>query len=209
MLFAGSKNSSNMASAGNGVVVNANGDGLEKGVAGEMANFSIYSIPGKEKFVQTNCSVAFEGPSKPEIKFTSKDMTVNCDWCPKLPGSYKIYVRYEGNEIKGSPFMCKVTGGEAIVEQQIKKVKVGGNALTNGRTKLTNEITIDTRATDIIGGLSVSMEGPDKPEINFKKNEKDGTMLLTYKPNIAGAYKLHLKFQQFAIPGSPFSINVK
>lgn len=66
-----------------------------------------------------------------------------------------------------------------MAQEQLKKVKVTGKALTDGRTKLTNEITIDTRQTDIIGGLSVSMEGPDKPEINFKKNEKDGTMLLT------------------------------
>lgn len=45
------------------------------------------------RFVQTNVSVAFEGPSKPEIKFTTKEMTVNCDWVAKLPGNYKIYVR--------------------------------------------------------------------------------------------------------------------
>lgn len=59
--------------------------------------------------MQTDCSVAFEGPSKPEIKFVSKEMTVNCDWVPKLPGNYKIYVRYQDKEIKGSPFMCKVS----------------------------------------------------------------------------------------------------
>ena len=77
--------------------------------------------------------MAFEGPSKPEIKFVSKEMTVNCDWVPKLPGNYKIYVRYQDKEIKGSPFMCKVVGGEEVVKDQIKKVKVSGKALTDGK----------------------------------------------------------------------------
>lgn len=210
MLFARPKEpKASNTSATTMAVVNANGEGLEKGVCGENLQFSIFSIPGKEKFEQTSVSCAFEGPSKPEIKFVGKDMTVNCEWTPKLPGNYKIYVRYNDNEIKGSPFTCKITGGEEVAQAEIKKVKVVGKGLTEGRTKLTNEITIDTRNTLIIGGLSVSMEGPDKPEINFKRNEKDGTMLLTYKPSVAGTYKVHIKFQEWPLAGSPYSINVK
>lgn len=50
--------------------------------------------------------------------------------------------RYEDKEIKGSPFVAKVTGGEDIAKEQLNKIKVTGKALTDGRTKLTNEITI-------------------------------------------------------------------
>ena len=43
-----------------------------------------------------------KGPSKPEIKFiTCKDGSVECNWTPKLPGEYKIFVRYEDKEITG------------------------------------------------------------------------------------------------------------
>lgn len=52
-----------------------------------------------------------KGPSKPEIKFiTCKDGSVECNWTPKLPGEYKIFVRYEDKEITGSPFKCKSIG---------------------------------------------------------------------------------------------------
>lgn len=53
-------------------------------------------------------SIRPSGPSKPEIKFiTCKDGSVECNWTPKLPGEYKIFVRYEDKEITGSPFKCK------------------------------------------------------------------------------------------------------
>ena len=190
--------------------VTASGDGLVKGETSQTLTFNIVGTPGEkgEKFNATSCSCAFEGPSKPEIKFSSSNLTVTCEWVPKLPGNYKIYVRYEDKEITGSPFLCKVTGGEEAAAAEGEEIKCAGPALTNGRTKLTNEIIIDTRQSAIIGGLSVSMEGPAKPEINFKKNEKDGTMILTYKPDTAGQYKLHLKFADIHVPGSPFPINV-
>ncbi|RWS25249.1 Cheerio / Filamin-A/C -like protein, partial [Leptotrombidium deliense] len=123
------------------------------------------------------------------------------------PGSYKIYVRYEDKEITGSPFLCKVTGGEELAKQQVAKIKCSGNALKEGKANLTNEIVVDTKESGIIGGLSVSMEGPAKPEINFK-NSNGGVLILQYKPSVPGQYKLHLKFQEIHVPGSPFPIRV-
>lgn len=192
--------------------VTASGDGLTSGTAATTLTFTIVGPPPTDKdgakFDPTSCSCAFEGPSKPDIKFSSSNLVVTCDWVPKLPGTYKIYVRYSDAEVKGSPFTCKVTGGDELAEAESKKIKVSGKGLTEGRTKLTNEIVIDTRNTLIIGGLSVSMEGPAKPEISFKKSEKDGTFVLGYKPDTAGDYKLHLKFNDKHVPGSPFAIKV-
>ena len=61
---------------------------------------------------------------------------------------------------KGSPFTCKITGGDELAEAESKKIKVSGKGLVEGRSKLTNEITIDTRSTLIIGGLSVGESQP-------------------------------------------------
>lgn len=186
----------------------ANGPGLSSGKAGEPCKFTILSPPGSSKFNPASCSVAFEGPSKPEIKFvTNKDGTVECTWTPKLPGNYKIYVRYEDKEISGSPFLCKITGGEELAKQQVGKIKCSGAALKEGKTHVTNEIVVDTKESGIIGGLNVSMEGPAKPEINFK-NTSGGILILQYKPTQPGNYKLHLKFQEIHVPGSPFQIKV-
>jgi len=186
----------------------ANGPGLSSGKASEPCKFVILSPPGQFKFNPASCSVAFEGPSKPEIKFvTSKDGNVDCSWVPKLPGTYKIYVRYEDKEINGSPFTCKITGGEDLAKQQVSKIKCSGTALQEGKIHVTNEVIVDTKESGIIGGLNVSMEGPAKPEINFK-NTSGGILILQYKPSAVGNYKLHLKFQEIHVPGSPFAIKV-
>lgn len=195
--------------------VSVSGDGLTSGVAGETLTFTIVGTPPADKdapkFDPTSCSCAFEGPSKPSIKFSSSNLVVTCEWVPKLPGTYKIYVRYADAEVAGSPFTCKVTGGDELAEAEAKKITVkgkDGKNMAEGRSKLTNEIIIDTRQSLIIGGLSVAMEGPAKPEISFKKNEKDGTFILGYKPDTPGDYKLHLKFNDKHLPGSPFPIKV-
>ena len=186
----------------------ANGPGLTSGKATEPCKFVILSPPGASKFNPASCSVAFEGPSKPEIKFiTGKDGNVDCSWIPKLPGSYKIFVRYEDKEISGSPFSCKITGGEDLAKQQVGKIKCSGAGLKEGKIHVTNEVIVDTKESGIIGGLNVSMEGPAKPEISFK-NTSGGILVLQYKPTTVGNYKLHLKFQEIHVPGSPFAITV-
>ncbi|XP_074594915.1 filamin-B-like [Brevipalpus obovatus] len=186
----------------------ASGPGLESGVANEQCKFTILPQTGSTTFDPSVCAVAFEGPSKPEIQFINNpDGTVSCVWTPKLPGNYKIFIRYEDKEQAFSPFTCKVTGGEEQARKQVAKIKCSGQALQHGRTGITNEITLDTRESGIIGGLSVSMEGPAKPELSFK-NDKPGILVFQYKPETKGEYKLNLKFGEIHLPGSPFSVKV-
>lgn len=91
---------------------------------------------------------------KQQIKLTTnKDGTVDCSWIVKLPGSYKINIRYEDKDIPGSPFAAKVTGGEDLVKAHVAKIKCTGDALKEGKINVTNEILVDIKDSDIIGGL--------------------------------------------------------
>jgi len=89
----------------------------------------------------------------------------------------------------------------------VDKIKVSG-ATKEGKAMLSNEIDVDAREAGITSGLQCSMEGPSKPEISFK-NAPDGTIKVVYKPSVAGAYKLHIKFDGLPLPGSPYNITVK
>ena len=51
------------------------------------------------------------------------------------------------------------------------------------------------------GGLSVSLEGPSKSEIQCKDN-KDGTCKILYKPTEPGIYVLSVKFADHHVPGT-------
>ena len=57
------------------------------------------------------------------------------------------------------------------------------------------------------GGLSLSIEGPSKADIECHDNE-DGSCLVTYRPTEPGAYLINVKFADRHVPGSPFTVHV-
>lgn len=57
------------------------------------------------------------------------------------------------------------------------------------------------------GGLSLSIEGPSKAEINCA-DQDDGTLNISYKPTEPGFYILNLKFADHHVEGSPFTVKV-
>ncbi|KAH1187902.1 hypothetical protein KIL84_017889, partial [Mauremys mutica] len=57
------------------------------------------------------------------------------------------------------------------------------------------------------GGLSLSIEGPSKVDINTEDLE-DGTCRVTYCPTEPGNYIISIKFADQHVPGSPFSVKV-
>jgi hypothetical protein len=50
------------------------------------------------------------------------------------------------------------------------------------------------------GGLSLSIEGPSKADIECHDNE-DGSCLVTYKPTEPGVYIVNVKFADKHVPG--------
>jgi len=188
-----------------GPKVTVHGAGLVTGEAGKPNSFTIFVQGGSIG----NLSVAFEGPSKPEINFKdNKDGSVEVSYTPRVPGDYKIHLNYDSKPVKGSPFYLKISGDEENTRKVVNLIKCGGPGLKEGKSGQVNEILVDCKEAGITGGLSVAMEGPAKPEVSFADN-KDGTLKVTYKPAKEGAYKFHLKFGDIPVPGSPFAIQVK
>jgi Filamin/ABP280 repeat len=53
------------------------------------------------------------------------------------------------------------------------------------------------------GGLGVSIEGPSKVEI-LPKDNKDGTVTISYTPTLPGEYKIVVKYAGQLIDGAPY-----
>lgn len=148
------------------------------------------------------------GPSKPEIVFKdNKDGSVEVNYVPKVGGDYKIHVSYEDKPVKGSPFYLKVKGNAENTKKLVERISCSGEAMKQGKVGTVNEVLVNCKDAGITGGLAIAMEGPSKPEVSFEDN-KDGTLKVKYRPQKAGNYRLHLKFGEFAVPGSPFNIVV-
>ncbi|XP_076247871.1 filamin A protein cher isoform X2 [Calliopsis andreniformis] len=122
---------------------------------------------------------------------------------PREAGEHTVAVKKMGKHIPNSPFKIDVKDREV---GDAKKVKVSGTGLKEGKTHVENTFSIDTRNAGF-GGLSLSMEGPSKAEIQCKDNE-DGTLNISYKPTEPGYYIMNLKFADHHVDGSPFTVKV-
>ncbi|XP_020279518.1 filamin-A isoform X4 [Pseudomyrmex gracilis] len=134
-------------------------------------------------------------------KMPSGNMCVS--FTPREEGEHTVSVKRMGKHIPNSPFKIDVKDREV---GDAKKVKVSGPGLKEGKTHVENNFSIDTRNAGF-GGLSLSMEGPSKAEIQCKDNE-DGTLNISYKPTEPGYYIMNLKFADHHVEGSPFTVKV-
>ncbi|CAH8512730.1 unnamed protein product [Schistosoma turkestanicum] len=82
------------------------------------------------------------------------------------------------------------------------RITAYGPGLSHGITSQLAEFTIVTKEAGV-GGLSVSVEGPSKAEIQCVENA-DGTCSVSYLPLAPGQYTITIKFADEHISGSPF-----
>ncbi|XP_015510160.1 filamin-like isoform X1 [Neodiprion pinetum] len=172
-----------------------------------VGSSSEVTLPGKvsdEDIRALNASItAPSGLEEPAFlkKLPSGNMCVS--FTPRESGAHTVAVKRMGKHIPNSPFKIDVKDREV---GDAKKVKISGNALKEGQTHVDNTFSIDTRNAGF-GGLSLSMEGPSKAEIQCKDND-DGTLNISYKPTEPGYYIMNLKFADHHVEGSPFTVKV-
>ncbi|XP_055692695.1 filamin-A isoform X5 [Lutzomyia longipalpis] len=128
---------------------------------------------------------------------------IGISFTPRETGEHTVSVKRMGKHITNSPFkvnVCEREVGDA------KKVVVTGNGLKEGKTHVENYFAVDTRNAGF-GGLSLSIEGPSKAEIQCNDKD-DGTLNISYKPTEPGFYIVNLKFADHHVTGSPFTVKV-
>ncbi|KAF6772453.1 hypothetical protein AHF37_07036, partial [Paragonimus kellicotti] len=128
------------------------------------------------------------------------DGTVTAQFQPNEPGLHELEITYNGQPIPGSPFRFYVEAvGSGIVTAY-------GPGLSYGRAGELADFTLVTKEAGA-GGLSLSVEGPSKAEIQCNDN-KNGTCSVSYLPLVPGDYTISIKFMERHIPGSPFTAHI-
>ncbi|XP_011868573.1 PREDICTED: filamin-A isoform X2 [Vollenhovia emeryi] len=173
-----------------------------------VGSSSEVQLPGKVSDADIkSLNASITAPSGLEEPCFLKKMPGSGNMCvsftPREAGEHVVGVKRMGKHIPNSPFKIDVKDREV---GDAKKVKVSGPGLKEGKTHVENNFSIDTRNAGF-GGLSLSMEGPSKAEIQCKDNE-DGTLNISYKPTEPGYYIMNLKFADHHVQGSPFTVKV-
>ncbi|CAG7722272.1 unnamed protein product [Allacma fusca] len=172
-----------------------------------VGSCSEVTFPGKVTDVDLrslNASIcAPSGLEEPCFLKKLPNGNIGISFTPREVGEHTVSVKRMGKHIANSPF--KITVGDQEVGDA-KKVGVYGAVLTEGKTHEENTFNVDTRNAGY-GGLSLSIEGPSKAEINCA-DQDDGTLNISYKPTEPGFYILNLKFADHHVEGSPFTVKV-
>lgn len=170
-----------------------------------VGSSSEVSLKVKEQDVKSlNASItAPSGLEEPCFVKKLPNGHLGISFTPREVGEHSVSVKRQGKHIANSPFKIQVGDKEV---GDAKKVKVSGNALKEGKTHKDNEFKIDTRNAGY-GGLSLSIEGPSKADIQCKDND-DGTLTVSYKPTEPGYYIVNLKFADHHVEGSPYTVKV-
>ncbi|XP_015833319.1 filamin-A isoform X5 [Tribolium castaneum] len=172
-----------------------------------VGSCSEVSLPGKISDADIrSLNASIQAPSGLEEPCFLKRLptgNIGISFTPREIGEHVVSVKKMGNHITNSPFkinVCEREVGDA------RKVLVSGNALKEGKTHVQNTFNVDTRNAGF-GGLSLSIEGPSKAEIQCNDNT-DGTLNISYKPTEPGYYIVNLKFADHHVNGSPFTVKV-
>ncbi|XP_074872776.1 filamin-A isoform X4 [Carettochelys insculpta] len=128
---------------------------------------------------------------------------VGISFVPKEVGEHLVNIMRNGQHVPNSPITVTISQSEI---GDASRVRVSGPGLSEGRTFEPAQFLIDTRDAGY-GGLSLSIEGPSKVDINTEELE-DGTCRVTYCPTEPGNYIISIKFADQHVPGSPFSVKV-
>ena len=80
--------------------------GITDGVTGQA---SIFTIDTSDVGAGT-LSITVDGPSKVELSCNEVDEGYEVAYTPTVPGKYFVTVKYNGNNVNGSPFTVQVGG---------------------------------------------------------------------------------------------------
>ncbi|KAJ6649139.1 Filamin-A [Pseudolycoriella hygida] len=195
--------------------IGVSGDGIFGATVNNPSDFVVHSSECRER-VKCGLVVAFDGPEKPDIEFDHlKDGNIAVTYLPTVPGVYILTVTYNNRPVRGSPFKINVIGRGfpimkplVIKRNIVKKVKLSGPGLQDGRVNEIAEIYLDISRAEINCELMVDINGPMVPQYSTVEKNK-GIVTLAYTPTKKGEYEIMLRFRGEHVPGSPFTVSVR
>ncbi|XP_066474121.1 filamin-B isoform X2 [Tiliqua scincoides] len=180
--------------------VKAHGPGLEGGLVGRPAEFTIDT-----KGAGTGgLGLTVEGPCEAKIECSDNgDGTCSVSYLPTKPGEYLVNILFEEVHIPGSPF-------KADIEMPFdpSKVIATGPGLERGKVGEAGLLNVDCSEA---GPGKLDMEAVSdsgsKADVDVQDN-KDGTYAVTYVPLSAGMYTLKMKYGGEPVPNFPTRVKV-
>ncbi|XP_064417245.1 filamin-C isoform X3 [Latimeria chalumnae] len=180
--------------------VRAGGPGLERGVAGVPAEFSIWT----REAGAGGLSIAVEGPSKAEISFEDrKDGSCGVSYIVQEPGDYEVSIKFNDEHIPDSPFIVPV----ATLSDDVRRLTV--TSLQETGLKVNQPASFAVQLNGARGLIEAKVHTPSGAVEECYVSEVDSDKYaIRFIPHENGVHSIDVKFNGSHIPGSPFKIRV-
>ncbi|CAL9682624.1 unnamed protein product [Knipowitschia caucasica] len=180
--------------------VRAGGTGLDRGVAGIPAEFSIWT----REAGAGGLSIAVEGPSKAEITFEDrKDGSCGVSYVVQEPGDYEVSIKFNDEHIPDSPFIVPV----ATLSDDVRRLTV--TSLQEMGLVVGQEASFAVQLNGVRGLVDAKIHTPSGAveECYITELDKD-QYAIRFIPRENGVHSIDVRFNGSHIPGSPFKIRV-
>ncbi|XP_061617262.1 filamin-C-like isoform X3 [Phyllopteryx taeniolatus] len=180
--------------------VRAGGTGLERGVAGIPAEFSIWT----REAGAGGLSIAVEGPSKAEITFEDrKDGSCGVSYVVQEPGDYEVSIKFNDEHIPDSPFMVPV----ASLSDDARHLTI--TSLQDSGLKVNQEASFAVQLNGARGIIDAKIHAPSGATEKCLISQMDGDQhAIRFVPKENGIHAIDVRFGGSHVPGSPFKIRV-
>uniref|UniRef100_A0A673XWA5 Filamin C n=1 Tax=Salmo trutta TaxID=8032 RepID=A0A673XWA5_SALTR len=179
--------------------VRAGGTGLDRGVAGMAAEFSIWT----REAGAGGLSIAVEGPSKAEISFEDrKDGSCGVAYVVQEPGDYEVSIKFNDEHIPDSPFIVPI----ATLSDNSRRLTV--TSLQEMGLKVGQEASFAVQLNGARGLVDAKVHTPSGAVEECYVTELDNQHAIRFIPRENGVHSIEVRFNGSHIPGSPFKIRV-
>ncbi|CAF0909290.1 unnamed protein product [Brachionus calyciflorus] len=180
---------------------NAHGDGLHHGLEDKPAFFFVDS-----QGLKGNLEVNIEGPQQ----FTKNQIERQLDgsymvkYTPVEVGLFKIYIKWNGRDLPGTPFVSYVVNPEKV------KIIGGWQSILDYNNflnlRLFEEKTINFDCSEAgPGSLTCSIIAPGNNKLPLRLTNQGTLYTLNFSALYEGEYKIHLLWDNQALPNTPIT----
>ena len=181
-------------------VCTASGSGLSTAYLGRAARFQVTT----EGAGPGSLSATVYGPSEPvELSLLSNDRGVYVyEYTPQQTGTYFIDIKWNGFQVRGSPFTIRPQKATVASKCYIQKLPVG--RVQVGKVV---SLTVNTKAAGVTDGpgLTASVRGPSVYPCCEIAQPEEGVYEVTFYPQVMGEYTVNVIYSGSPIPDSPCS----
>ncbi|XP_056338631.1 filamin-C isoform X1 [Oenanthe melanoleuca] len=193
----------NVAEACTPSAVRATGRGLQpRGVrVQDVADFRVLTRGAGSGELR----VTLRGPGGSEEPVAVRDAgdgVYECEYVPRVPGTYQVCITWGGYAVPRSPFEVQVSP-----QPGAQKVRAWGPGLEGGVVGRPADFVVEAVGTEV-GTLGFSIEGPSQARIECD-DKGDGSCDVRYWPTEPGLYAVHVVCDDEDIRDSPFMADIR